>query len=227
MGQKYKAVVFDLDGTLLDTSAGIFASVRYAVSKFHLRPLEEEELRTFVGPPLKDSFARVYGLKGAILQEVIDEFRNRYMDADMLKAEAYDGIYDVFKRLNESGITPAVATYKRHDCALMILKHFGFDQYTDIIYGADPDNQLKKKDIIRLALQDAGVRNVSEAVMVGDSDNDAIGAKDLGIDFIGVTYGFGFRTPEDVYQFPAVGAAKTTQELSKLLHVLCVDAGNA
>ena len=135
----------------------------------------------------------------------------------MLKAVPYDGIYDVFERLADSGIKPAIATYKRQDYATEILVHFGFDKYTDIMYGADHENKLKKNDIIRNAIRDAGVTAPEEAVMVGDSDNDAIGAKLLGVNFIGVTYGFGFHTAADVEKFPNIGAARTTDEILRLI----------
>lgn len=217
MRQQLKAAVFDLDGTILDTSEGILASVKYTIHKFGFRPLDETQLRTFIGPPIQNSFARAYNLKGPILQEIATVFRNHYKDIDLLKAKSYEGIYDVFEALIKHGIRPAIATYKRQDYAVTILTHFGFDQYTDIMYGADHENKLRKKDIIEKALSDAGVSNYEEAVMIGDSDNDAIGAAETGTGFVGVTYGFGFRTADDVNQFPNLGIASDTFELKKIL----------
>lgn len=217
MEQQFKAAVFDLDGTLLDTSAGVLASVRYTIDHFGFRALTEEELRRFIGPPIQDSFARTYGLEGDILQKIATVFRKRYKETDLLKAVPYAGIYDVFERLIDNGIKPAVATYKRQDYATEILVHFGFDKYTDIMYGADHENKLKKSDIIRNAIYDAGVMNPAEAVMIGDTDNDALGAKLLDMKFIGVTYGFGFHTTADVEKFPNIGAARTADEISRLI----------
>lgn len=217
MEQQFKAAVFDLDGTLLDTSAGVLASVRYTIDHFGFRALTEEELRRFIGPPIQDSFARTYGLEGDILQKIATVFRKRYKETDLLKAVPYDGIYDVFERLIDNGIKPAVATYKRQDYATEILVHFGFDKYTNIMYGADHENKLKKSDIIRNAIYDAGVMNPAEAVMIGDTDNDALGAKLLDMKFIGVTYGFGFHTTADVEKFPNIGAARTADEISRLI----------
>lgn len=222
MEQQYKVVVFDVDGTLLDTSEGILASVKYTIDKMGLPPLSDEVISTFIGPPIQNSFAKAYGLQGEILQEIATIFRNQYKDVDLLKAKPYEGIYEVFEALLENGIKPAIATYKRQDYATMILKNFGFDKYTDIMYGADHENKLKKRDIIEMALKDAGAVQdenglYPDAVMIGDSDNDAIGADGIGTKFIGVTFGFGFKTAEDVYQFPAVGVAKDTAELKTLL----------
>ena len=217
MEQQYKVAIFDLDGTLLDTSQGVLTSVQYTIDKFGFEPLDDVALKSFIGPPIQNSFAKHYNLQGDILQEIATVFRNQYKNVDLLKATPYEGIYEVLEALLANGIKPAIATYKRQDYATMILMHFGFDKYTNIMYGADHENKLKKKDIIEKALMDAGVSNYSEAVMIGDSDNDAIGAAAIGTKFIGVTYGFGFKKPADVYKFPAVGAAKTTQELKELL----------
>lgn len=215
--QHFDVVVFDVDGTLLDTSEGVLASVKYTIGKHNLPEIDEETLRTFIGPPIQDSFARVYGLSGDILQELATTFRNQYKDVDLLKAVPYEGIFDVFEALLTNGIKPAIATYKRQDYATKIMQHFGFDKYTDIIYGADHENELKKRDIIELALKDSGVNDFSKAVMIGDSDNDAIGAEGIGTEFIGVTYGFGFRSKEDVNKFKNVGIADTAKELRMLL----------
>lgn len=217
MVHQYKAAAFDLDGTLLDTSAGVLASVRYTIDKFGFEPLTEAQLKNFIGPPIQDSFARQYNLKGNILQEIATVFRDRYKNVDLLKAVPYSGIYDVFKILNDHGIKPVIATYKRQDYATMILKHFHFDEYTDIMYGADHENKLKKKDIIEMALKDAGISDFSEAVMIGDSDNDAIGANAIGTDFIGVTYGFGFKSHDDVIRFHSVGVADSTMDITKII----------
>lgn len=217
MALRYKAVVFDLDGTLLDTSEGVLSAVRYTIDYFGLPKLSEIRLKKFIGPPIQNSFADAFGIKGDKLQEIATVFRNRYKDADLLKAVPYAGIYDVFCKLTECGIRPTVATYKRQDYATAILTHFGFNRYTDILCGADHENKLKKKDIIENALRAAGVADYTDAVMVGDSDNDAIGAKELGIPFIGVTYGFGFANVDDVKRFPHVGIAADTHELTKLL----------
>ena len=215
--QHFKVVVFDVDGTLLDTSEGVLASVKYTINKHNLPVIDEETLKTFIGPPIQDSFARVYHLSGDILQELATTFRNQYKNEDLLKAVPYEGIYDVFDALVSNGIKPAIATYKRQDYATRIMEHFGFDKYTDIIYGADHENKLKKKDIIELALRDSGVTDFSEAVMVGDSDNDAIGAAGIGTRFVGVTYGFGFKSVEDVGKFSNVGVAKSAVELIPIL----------
>lgn len=215
--QRFKVVVFDVDGTLLDTSEGVIESVKYTIKKHKLKELDDITLKTFIGPPIQDSFARVYGLSGEILQELATTFRNQYKNVDLLKAVPYDGIYDLIQELLDVGIKVAIATYKRQDYATAIMRHFGFDKYTDIIYGADHENKLKKRDIIEMALKDSGVTDYKDAVMVGDSDNDAIGAESIGTQFIGVTYGFGFKKDEDVKKFKNIGVAHACLEVASFI----------
>lgn len=210
---RYDLAVFDLDGTLLDTSEGVLAAVEYTISVSRLKSLEPEKLKQFIGPPIQESFASAYGLHGEILQELATVFRNRYKEAELLKAVPYPGIYKVFDYLSEHGIKTSVATYKREDYALRILKHFGFNQYSDILYGADHENKLKKLDIIQKCIDDSGISDYSKVVMIGDTSHDALGAKQLGVDFIGVTYGFEFRTEEDVDLYPNIGKAGCAEEL--------------
>ena len=217
MARQFKAVAFDLDGTILDTSAGILASIKHTIQKFGLKPLEEDQLRRFIGPPIQNSFAKYYGLEGSALKEAAAVFRDRYKTEDLLKAVPYEGIYDVFEALCQNGIKLVIATYKREDYAVALLQHFEFHKYTNIMCGSDFEGSLQKKDILENALRSAGISDYGEAVMVGDTDNDAVGAESIGAAFIGVTYGFGFRTKRDVYQFRAVGAADRPRELIEIL----------
>ncbi len=198
--KKYDVAVFDVDGTLLDTTEGIVEAVKYTIRQYGLSELSEAELLTFIGPPVQDSFARFYGLDHIQVQELTTCFRNRYKDYELFKAKPYQGIYDVLDALKKQGVRIAVATYKRQDYAEEILKHFRFDRYIDVYGGADHNNKLKKVDIIEKCMKELGTTDYSNAVMIGDSSHDAIGASKIHMDFIGVTYGFGFRTKEDIQQ---------------------------
>lgn len=217
MMNKYRLVIFDLDGTLLDTREGVLSSVKYTIHKAGLTPLEDSVLRSFIGPPIKDSFAKTYGISDEErLRELVQIFRDRYKDVDLLKAEPYEGIFDVFQTLQDKGVKTAVATYKRQDYTEKILNHFGFDRYTDIIYGADPDNKLKKKDIIELCIKKAGI-TIRDALMIGDTLHDAEAARHLDMDFLGVTYGFGFKTPEEVAAYTAIQACGIPENILSIL----------
>ena len=209
----YDAVIFDLDGTLFDTSEGISRSVGYVIDTLGFEPISDAVMRTFIGPPIQKSFARVFGMDKEGADKAADMFRNRYKDKDILLAKPYEGIFDTIRALSEAGIKTAVATYKRQDYAEKILKHFGFDKVCAAMCGSDAEGILTKNDIILNAAKELGVIDIKHAVMVGDSDNDALGAADSHIPFIGVTYGFGFATKEDVDAYPNIGIADRPEDI--------------
>lgn len=211
--KKYDIAIFDVDGTLLDTTEGVLASVQYTIEKNGLPSLSEKELKTFIGPPIQNSFQKYYGIQGEALQELAECFRDRYKNVDLLKASPYPGIYETMQCLDNHGIKLAIATYKRQDYARSLLCHFGFDKYTSVMYGADNYNKLKKQDIIVKCMEHYGISDYSTAVMVGDSDNDALGAEKIGVNFLGVTYGFGFSSKKDVDMYPSIGCVSTAADI--------------
>ena len=213
--KKYEIAVFDVDGTLLDTREGVLESVKHTIQKFGMDMPEPEVLRSFIGPPIQDSFAKTYHLDKAQADEMAAEFRLVYKDKYLFCAEPYEGIYELMDELIKRGVKVAVATYKRQDYAENILRHFKFDQYSNVLYGADFEGKLKKVDIIRKCMVDLGSTDYSNAVMIGDSWHDANGAEQIGVDFIGVTYGFDFRTDEDVRKCTCIGSADTPLEVLK------------
>ncbi|MDR1021739.1 MAG: HAD hydrolase-like protein [Prevotellaceae bacterium] len=204
----YKLVVFDLDGTLLDTTDGIAASVSHAISSLNLPALSREALLSFIGPPIADSFARHFGLSGALLQKAVETYRNDYGSNRLFEAVPYPGIYDAFEYLRSGGVKTAVATYKREDCAVRLLQHYGFDRYTDLMFGADKDGNLKKKDIIMKCIDNSNLV-APKTLVVGDTLHDAKGAGSLGLDFFAVTYGFGFKAGDGLSGANAVGVAES------------------
>ena len=211
--RRYDLAVFDLDGTLLDTRGGVLSAVKYTIKEFGYEMPDEETLRSFIGPPVQEGFSRVYGLEGPILQEIATVFRNFYSTKTLLEAELYEGMTELMEEMLARGIKPAVATYKREDYALKLLRHFGFDRYTDIMFGGDHENKLKKRDIIEKCINTAGVTDLSRVVMIGDTEFDAVGARDIGVDFIGVSYGFGYKSVEEIEGKGAAGATRTPLDI--------------
>ena len=191
MNFKYDFVIFDLDGTLLDTSKGILESVKYVIEKHKLNILTHEQLLTFIGPPIQESFHKHYCFDKNYCQVLANEFRERYKNCDLLKAKPYEGIYNVLNELIDNEVVLAVSTYKREDYAKILLNHFDFDKYIKIVHGADNNNELQKKDIIQLSINDYMSDN-KKIVYVGDTNSDLLASKKVNIDFIGVNYGFGF-----------------------------------
>ncbi len=200
---KYKAVLFDLDGTIMDTSEGILMSIKEAADMLGLPELAPDVLRTFIGPPIEWSFEDKYDIHGDDLKKAAATFRDRYSNVNLLHAKPYEGIFDLFLKLREKGIGTAIATYKKQDYTMKLLRHFGVDQMVDVIYGSDYEGKLKKSDIIELCIRDLGVTK-DEVLMVGDSKHDAGGAEAIGVDFAGVSFGFGFGTQDDIEEYKHV-----------------------
>lgn len=212
---KYELVIFDVDGTLLDTSEGVLSSVKYTIERFGFDMPDDKQLRTFIGPPIQRSFADTFGLSGDIIQEMTAVFRDRYKGDDLIKALPYEGIYECFDSLESNGIKTAIATYKRDDYAQRIMKHFHFDDHTKIIHGADDNNKLSKSDIIEICINESGIPK-EKVLMVGDTDNDATGAEGIGVDFLAVTFGFGFKPGEEI-TYPHVHVSDTAADIASFV----------
>ncbi len=212
----YKAVLFDLDGTLLDTGDGVISSVRYTIEKMKLPMLSDEELKAFVGPPIKKKMMEVFLLSDESSSEAMNIFRNHYGIEDIYIASVYDGLIEILNELKSKGYKLGVATYKREDQAKKLLQKFDLVEKFDVIHGSDKEGKLTKADVVNNCILDLNVIP-KEAVLVGDSDNDAIGAKQAGLKFIGVTYGFGFKSKDDVDSFDNIGVAETCQEIIKYI----------
>ena len=193
---KYNAVIFDVDGTLLDTTSGILSAIDYTIKKCNLNDLDYDNKLYFIGPPIQDSFKKAYSLTEDDALKVAKVFRDRYKTKDLYKANLYNGIIELLKDLKAHGIKIGVATYKREDYALDLMKYFGVSQYCDSIHGSDYDGKLSKYDIIRIVIEELGINDKNRTVMIGDCETDYEGAKKNNIDFIGVTYGFGYTGDE-------------------------------
>lgn len=211
----YRAVIFDVDGTLLDTTGGITASLHHLIETEGLQPLEEEVLRSFIGPPIQDSLVRVYGYNHSEAMRLAEIFRAHYKDVSLFDASVYGGIFDVTKELLNRGTTMATATYKRQDYAKELLESFGFQKYCSVMRGSDFEGKLTKTDIIEECLVELDIDDPSGVLMVGDSHHDAIGAQRVGVDFLAVTYGFGFKTDEEARRHPCIGIAHSPCEILK------------
>lgn len=190
--RKYKAVLFDLDGTLLDTSEGILASVRYVVEKEGLKPFNEEESDKFIGPPIQNSLKKEYDLTAGEAARLAAIFRKRYSTVDLCKAAVYPGVIEMLTQLRKLGCKIGVATYKRMDYASDILDKFDILGLCDCVEGSDFEGLLTKRDIIENCIRNLNCPK-NEVLMVGDTENDLTGAENAGVDFLAVTFGFGFK----------------------------------
>ena len=183
--------LFDLDGTLSDPQKGIIYSMQYALKSFGIDE-EYEKLKKYIGPPLYSMFAEY--LPEEKIDEAIAKYRERYSVTGIYENEMYDGILKVLQSIKKNGGKVFLATSKPQEYATEILKYFCIDEYFDSIAGSSMNNNHEtKKDVIEKIFLQNDIDKES-SVMIGDREHDIIGAKQAGIDAVGVLYGFGDTT---------------------------------
>ena len=188
----FKNLLFDLEGTLTDPGIGITNSVMYSLRKFDINVEDRTSLYKFIGPPLRESFEKFYGFSGEKSKLAVQYYREYFKKQGLYENEVYGGIADLLIQLKERGKSLIVATSKPESFAVEILQHFNLYDYFDFVAGATMDEtRIKKADIIKYALQSCNIFEKSSAIMIGDREHDIIGAKENGLDSIGVLFGYG------------------------------------
>lgn len=204
-----KTILFDLDGTLTDSGEGIMNCAKLALEHYGLPIPSEAELRTFVGPPLHESFIR-FGVPAEEADNAVKIYRSRYIPIGKFENHPYEGIREVLEKLKSEGHDLYVATSKPEAMSIEILEHFDLAKYFTLICGATMDtSRSSKADVIAYLLDQTG-RNTN-TIMVGDTAFDVLGAKAHGIPTVGVSWGYG--KAEDMEQAGAAAIAHTMDEL--------------
>ncbi|MGN0171644.1 MAG: HAD hydrolase-like protein [Acutalibacteraceae bacterium] len=208
-------VCFDLDGTVLASQKGIYHSVRYALGALSLPIPDDHALRAFLGPPLHEGFAQVCHVPPEQLEDAIRLYRDCYRQGGMFEADIYEGIAQMVRTLREQGKRCLITTSKPQLFAQRILAHFGVDRLFDGIYGSELDqSRSRKSEVIRYAMEKQHF-TPQEAVLVGDRHYDVDGAKEVGMDCVGVLYGYGDET--ELRKAGATYIVADTQALLELL----------
>ncbi len=204
-----KAILFDLDGTLTDSGEGIINCALMTLERYGLPLPSREEMRVFVGPPLGQSFIN-HGVPPEEAENAIAIYRSRYIPIGKFENHPYEGIESLLSRLCDEGYDLYVATSKPEKMSIEILEHFGLARYFRLICGATMDSSRSSKaDVIRYLLERTG--GAENAIMVGDTEFDVIGAKAHGIPTVGVSWGYGKE--QDMLDAGAVAIAHTMDEL--------------
>ena len=212
----YDIILFDLDGTLTDPGVGITNSVAHALAHWNIEVTDRATLYKFIGPPLSDSFMRYYGFSEEDAMHAITVYREYFSVKGLYENEVYPGIPELLKTLKAQGKTVVLATSKPEKFAVEILRHFGLYDYFDIIAGASMDESRNKKaDVIAYALSQMKDPDISKLIMIGDREHDVLGAKQFGIDSIGVLYGYGDRAEHE-----KAGATYIVEKVEDILPLL-------
>ncbi len=213
---KYKNILFDLDGTLVNSFTGVTNSVFHSLTYYKDIPTPDREfLRVFIGPPLLFSYMKHFGMDEQTANEAIAHYREYYNEKGVYETEVFEGITDLLATLKEAGCRVGMATSKPEAFAKVIAQHTGMGKHLDFICGATFDGALSEKDEIIAHLFKVTSLKKEESVMIGDTLFDVEGAQKNGIDCIAVSFGFGKR--EELERSTAVAVAHTVKELEEYL----------
>lgn len=216
MGKDYDYILFDLDGTLTDPKPGITKSVQYALKHFEIYENDLDELQKFIGPPLQDSFRVFYDFNEDEVKKAVEKYREYFAEAGIYDNRVFPGIPELLKNLTKQGKKLILATSKPTFFAAKILKHFEIDDYFAYISGSNLDgSRTKKIEIINHTIDEFDMDNLEKIVMIGDRKYDIIGARQVGIDSIGVLYGYG--SYKEISQEHPTFIAHTVSEVGEIL----------
>lgn len=187
-------LLFDLDGTLTNPFQGITNCISYALERMGRSSPPGEELTWCIGPPLKNSFAKLLDTDDmALAQKALAFYRERFGSVGLFENEVYDGIPEALETLKTKGHTLYLSTAKPRVYAERIMDHFGLSRYFRHLYGAELDGTRNDKTSLISHILKTESIPASEAVMIGDRKYDMIGAKENDVHGVGVLWGYGTK----------------------------------
>lgn len=207
----YKAIFFDLDGTLTDSGEGITKSVQYALEKIGKPEPDLQKLRIFVGPPLLEQFEEYAGIDEETARKAVEIYRERYAPIGIFENELYPGIEEMLSGLKNRGYKLAIASSKPEVFVKIVAEHFHIDSYFDEMVGSEPEGcRTNKTEVIEEALKRLGLsEHRDQVMMVGDKEHDVFGARRAGLECIAVSYGYGTEEElENAHPYKIVNSAE-------------------
>lgn len=215
----YQNLLFDLDGTLTNSAEGITKCVQNAL---HLMGIEEPDLKkleVFIGPPLRASYMKYYGMTAEQAEEGIELYRQRYTDIGIWENKVYPGMMELLGLLKQNGFRLGMCTAKPEVFALRIAEHFGFNDFLVDVTGCSLDGKTDNKAlVVAEALRKWDLTTPEQkatVALVGDRREDVMAAHANGIACIGV--GFGFAAPGELEEAGCEHYAATVADLKAFL----------
>ena len=212
----YENILFDLDGTVTESAPGIISSIRYAMERMDCLLPDGLDMNVFIGPPLTVSFHNVLGFSESDADLALSYYREYYGDHGLFECRVYPGVADLLAKLESEGRTVALATAKPEVFSRRILDYFCLTNLFSFIGGASLDASRRTKSaVISYTLTSLPRASAANTIMVGDRDQDVIGARNNGIGCMGVLYGYG--SAEELTRAGALALAENCEELYQLL----------
>lgn len=195
MQQKFDAVLFDFDGTLVDSGEGIRNGLNFAFTQVGIPTLGADELADFIGPPIRESLVRFRSLSGDTLDAAVAHYRAHYSESGIAQFSLYPGVTETLAFLRERGIACAVASSKPQRFLEQVLRLARLNGLFAVCCGSESDQAMETKAvIIRRALGKLSLYAPYRTLMVGDRYFDIQGAKQVGLPAAGVLFGYGSET---------------------------------
>lgn len=189
---KIKAILFDLDGTLIDSSEGITKSAQYALKHYGIEARDLDKLKIFIGPPLMYSFTKHYNFSQEQAREAVGVYRERYNVIGIFECSLYPHVKECIEELKNRGYRIGLASSKPEGACKRILTHFGILDLFDEVVGSTPDGTIDtKEEVLKELLRRWSDISVDEMCLIGDTLFDVEGANQVGIQTLVVSFGFG------------------------------------
>lgn len=207
-----KAILFDLDGTLIDSSEGITKSTQYALAHYGIIENDLSKFYKFIGPPLVASFKKYYDFSEEQAVEAVAVYRERYNKIGLFECSLYPGVRECIEKLKAQGYLIGMASSKPEVSCRRILEHFGILELFDDVVGATFDGRIDtKEEVLNEVMCRWSDVPKDEMCLIGDTMFDVEGANQVGIRTVAVTFGFG-----NVQEMVEAGAVAVCDDMEKL-----------
>ncbi len=214
-----KLVIFGFDGTIADTSPGILYCFNTTAAAMGYEPIDHDALYGVIGIPLEQGFKKLFNMKDDEIEYAAKNYSKLYSQKGKEMFSLYPGMEDTLNTLKESGCKLAIATQKHRMFTSDMLEVHNIADLFDAVCATDVDTNLTKSDLLLQACEKSGV-SVQDSILIGDSDVDAAGAENVGMDFAAALYGWGFRSAEDAEKYNCRALINSVSELIMKLSVM-------
>lgn len=211
-----RAILFDLDGTLIDSSEGVIKSTQYALAHYGIDEPDFDKLKVFIGPPLVNSFMTYYGFEREQARAAVEVYRERYNVIGIFECSLYPGVRECIETLKRQGYLIGMASSKPEVSCRRILEHFEILSLFDDVVGATLDGRIDtKEEVLNEVMRRWSDVPREEMCLIGDTIFDVAGANRVGMPCIAVSFGFG-----DVDEMLAAGAKAVCDDMAKLPEIV-------
>jgi phosphoglycolate phosphatase len=208
-------ILLDLDGTLTDPREGITRCIQHALERLGQPVPKQDRLLHFIGPPLHESFSEMLGGNEKLADRAVALYRERFGEVGLYENAPYPDIAEALEALRSGGARLFVATSKPTIYARRIVVHFGLDKWLEDVFGSELDGKrTDKSELLAYVAQQLGL-STETTRMIGDRKHDMIGARNNGIQGLGVTWGYG--SEQELLEAGATALLRTPGELARLV----------